>query len=294
MKPAAFDYHAPSSLAEALELLEAHPDAKLLAGGQSLVPVLNFRLAAPSMLIDLNRVPELSAITLERDGALVAGAMTRHRAFEHDAAIRRAQPLAALAVPHIAHTPIRNRGTLGGSLCLADPAAEWPAVALACGAEMSIASASGARCVAAADFFQGLLTTAVGPAEILASVRFPAWPAHRRAGFVEFSRRHGDFAIIGVAAWVELDSSRRAGEARIALFGAADTPVTVPEAAQALAGKSAGPALDHALREAGRIARARIQTRSDNHASAEYRSELIEVLVRRTLEQALGGAAKAA
>lgn len=283
MKPAAFEYRAPTSLEEVFGLLEANPDAKLLAGGQSLVPVLNFRLAAPPLLIDLNRIPALAGVAFERNGALTIGAMTRHRVFETDPRVRRAQPLAAAAVSEIAHVPIRNRGTIGGSLCHADPAAEWPAVALACGAELTIARRGVTRTVPAADFFTGLFSTVVGPGELLTAVRFPAWPERRRHGFVEIARRQGDFAIVGVAATVGLDAQGDAVAARIAVFGAADTPVLAAEAAQALVGRRG----IEAAREAGRIARARIPTRSDHHASAEYRSELIEVLVRRALEQAL-------
>ncbi|MFO1363967.1 MAG: xanthine dehydrogenase family protein subunit M [Burkholderiales bacterium] len=291
MRPAAFDYRAPATLGEALALLAAHPGAKLLAGGQSLVPVLNLRLAAPPLLVDLRRIPELARSVLEHDGALTLGAMTRHRVFERDARVRAAQPLAAAAVPHIAHVAIRNRGTIGGSLCHADPAAEWPAVTLACDAAMTIAGSAGTRTVDAADFFTGLFETAVGTGEILTAVRFPAWPARRRHGFAEVARRHGDFALVGVAAAVDLDERGAVALARIAVFGAADAPVLAQEAAQALVGRRG----EGAAREAGRLARARIAPRSDHHASAEYRSELVEVLVRRALGQALGVApAKAA
>ncbi len=284
MKPAAFDYRAPESLDQALALLAAQPAAKLLAGGQSLVPVLNFRLAAPPLLVDLRRIPGLARIALEPDGALTVGAMARHRVFERDARVRASQPLAAAAVPHIGHVAIRNRGTIGGSLCHADPAAEWPAVALACGATMTIAGPGGTRTVGAEDFFTGLFETAVGAGEILTAVRFPVWPARRRHGFVEVARRHGDFALVGVAAAVDLDELGDVAAARIAVFGAADAPVLAREAAHVLVGRHG----EGAVREASRIARARIPARADHHASAEYRAELIEVLVRRALEQALG------
>ncbi|MFN2645090.1 MAG: xanthine dehydrogenase family protein subunit M, partial [Burkholderiales bacterium] len=191
MKPAAFAYRAPASVEEALALLEANAGAKLLAGGQSLVPVLNFRLASPPVLIDLNRIAALAGIREEPDGTLAIGAMTRHRAVERSALVRRANPLLAAAMPYIAHAQIRNRGTLGGSLAHADPAAELPAVCLACDAELVIQSRHGARRVAAKDFFTGFFTTALGPAEVLVAIRFPAWPAERRAGFAEVSRRHG-------------------------------------------------------------------------------------------------------
>ena len=291
MKPAAFDYRAPESLDEALALLAANPEAKLLAGGQSLVPVLNFRLAAPPLLVDLRRIAELARVAFESDGGLIVGAMTRHRVFETDARVRAAQPLAAVAVPFIAHVAIRNRGTIGGSLCHADPAAEWPALALACSAAMTIAGPGGSRTVVADEFFAGLFETAVRPDEILTAVRFPAWPVRRRHGFAEVARRHGDFALVGVAAAVDLDGQGGVADARIAVFGATDTPVLAREAAQVLVGRRG----TDAAREAGRAARARIPTRSDHHAGAEYRAELVEVLVRRALERALGLApAKAA
>jgi len=286
MKPAAFDYCAPTSLGEALAVLATNPEAKPLAGGQSLVPLLNYRLASPPLLVDLNRIPELAGWQFESDGSLVVGAMTRHRVFETDTRVRAAQPLMALAVRHIAHGPIRTRGTLGGSLCHADPAAEWPAVAIACDAQMRLASSAGERVVPADAFFQGLFTTAVGAGELLTAVRFPAWTQRRRAGLMEFSRRHGDFAIVGVVAWVEADESGSLKDARVVVFGAADVPITVPEAAAVLVGISETAAVE-ATHEVARIARARIPTRADHHASAEFRSELIEVLVRRTLAEAL-------
>lgn len=266
MKPAGFDYHAPTRIDEVLALLARHADAKLLAGGQSLVPVMNFRLATPAHLIDLNRVPGLAGIRPAEDGSLIVGAMTRHREMEHDPLVAAALPLARAAVRHIAHGPIRNRGTIGGSLCHADPAAEWPAVALACDAQMTIVGPTGERAVAARNFFQGLFTTAVGADELLQSIRFPAWPPGRRYGFVEVARRVGDFAIIGVAVIVD------GTHARIVVFGAHDVPVLFETAS---------------LADAPAAARAAIQTRSDHHASAAYRSELVEVLVRRALQQAL-------
>lgn len=285
MKPAAFDYRAPGSLQEALAILDAHAEtAKLLAGGQSLVPVLNFRLASPALLIDLNRIPALAGIREEPDGSLVVGAMTRSRALETSALVRRANPLLHAAMPHIAHAQIRNRGTLGGSLAHADPAAELPAVCVACEAQLTIRNATGARTLAAGDFFTSFFSTALQANEILTEVRFPAWPAARRAGFVEFSRRHGDFALVGVALTIDLDGAGRCAGARIVIFGAEDLPRLMSESAQALQGE-----LPNAKRiaEAARIAGARVVARADHHASAEYRSELVEVLTRRALEQAL-------
>ena len=263
MKPAAFEYRAPRSLDEALHLIDTNREAKLLAGGQSLVPVLNFRLASPPLLIDLNRIGALAGIREEADGALVIGAMTRHRAIEKSQLVRRANPLLSAAMPHIAHAQIRNRGTIGGSLAHADPAAELPAVCVACDAEMLIRHASGTRRVPARQFFRGFFTTALEPNEILASIRFPAWPAHRRHGFVELARRRGDFAIVGVALTAE------GGKADIAIFGAEEVP-------RLFAGERVTPDTP------GSIA-ARCAPRSDHHASADYRRELIEVLTRRAL-----------
>lgn len=285
MKPAPFDYLAPTSLDEALTLLADNPEAKLIAGGQSFVPVMNFRLASPPLLIDLNRIPSLAYIRSDDEG-LHIGAMTRNRAIETSPAVRGANPLLSEAMPWIAHVAIRNRGTIGGSLANADPAAELPAITTVCDAEFTLARRGGTRTVKAGGFFQGLFSTALAPDEILTGVRFPAWPANRRHGFIEVSRRHGDFAIVGAAVTVDLDPNGRVTAARIAVFGAADTPVLVSEAAAALIGKST----IESAREAGRIARARITPRSDHQASSEYRAELIETLVRRALEQALGHA----
>ncbi|MEN3297806.1 MAG: aerobic carbon-monoxide dehydrogenase medium subunit [Burkholderiales bacterium] len=286
MKPPAFNYAAPVTLEAALALLDANGDgAKLLAGGQSLVPVLNLRLASPSLLIDLSRIPEISGIERLDDGSLVVGAMTRHRVLEHSTLVQATHPLIHAATAYIAHVQIRNRGTIGGSLCHADPAAEWAAICVACEAEMTLASRSGTRIVAAADFSLGVYTTALAEQEILAKIRFPAWPAGRRWGFQELSRRHGDFAIVGVACLLDLDAQQRCTRARIVVFGAGDTPTVVSQAAMPLVGDLIGPA---AISEAARVARAHTETRSDHHASAEYRSELVEVLTRRALLQAAG------
>jgi carbon-monoxide dehydrogenase medium subunit len=286
LKPPAFDYAAPSTLGEALALLDADLEgAKVLAGGQSLVPVLNLRLANPSVLIDLNRIAGLSGISRADDGAIVAGAMTRHRAFELSMMVRETHPLLSYAMSYVAHAPIRNRGTIGGSLCHADPAAEWPALCLACEAEMTAVRTTGSRVVSAADFSLGVYTTALAPSEILASVRFPSWPAGRRWGFQELSRRRGDFAIVGVICLLDLDAQEHCTRARIVVFGANDRPVAVSEAARILVG---GRLEQQHILSAASAARARVETRSDPHASAEYRSELVEVLTRRALLQAAG------
>lgn len=286
MKPPAFDYAAPATLAQALALLgENVDDAKLLAGGQSLVPVLNLRLASPSLLIDLNRTAGLSGLSRAEDGALVAGAMTRHRDFEVSRLVRETHPLLGHAMAYVAHAQIRNRGTVGGSLCHADPAAEWPALCLTCEAEMTLATAAGTRVVRSADFSQGVYTTALAANEILTSVRFPAWPPGRRWGFQELSRRRGDFAIVGAIALLDLDAQELCTRARVVVFGASDAPVVVADAAACLVGR---PIEASVIRAAACAAQAQVQTRSDHHASADYRSELVEVLTRRTLSQAAG------
>ncbi len=284
MKPCAFEYAAPVTLAAALAALAAGgDDARLLAGGQSLVPIMNFRLAAPSLLIDLNRVSELAGIEARADGTIRIGAMTRHRAVENSALIKDRLPLLQTAVRYVAHVQIRNRGTIGGSLCHADPAAEWPALCLAADAMFVVASASGRRLIPAADFALGILTTALEPQEILVEILFPAAAAGQRWGFQEASRRRGDFALTGVACTVDFDGIGVVSKARIVVFGASDVPVLSLAAADILVGQP----LDAGLaRRAAQAAAATIAPRSDIHASSEYRTQLIETLTRRALEQA--------
>ena len=265
MKPAAFDYRAPRTLEEALQLVDANREAKVLAGGQSLVPVLNFRLAAPPLLVDLNRIGSLAGIAQLADGGIEIGAMTRTRDIERSEAVQRANPLLHAAIPYIAHAQIRNRGTIGGSLSHADPAAELPAVCVACDAEFTVARKGARRTIRAREFFRGLFTTALEANDILVSIRFPAWPPKRRHGFVEVSRRHGDFAIVGIALVME------EGRADIAVFGAEDAPRLYRGVVDEETPK--------------RVASA-CTPRGDHHASAEYRAELIEVLARRALLQA--------
>jgi carbon-monoxide dehydrogenase medium subunit len=285
MKAAAFDYLAPRRLDEALEALSRHGDeAKLLAGGQSLAPVLALRLASPAVLIDLNRVEGLDGLSIAEDGAVLAGAMVRSRALELSPRLARAQPLIHAAMPWVAHVQIRNRGTLGGSLSHADPSAELPAVALACDATLLLQGPAGVREVAAGSFFQGLFSTALAADEILVAVRFPACPASRRHGFVEIARRHGDYAMLGVALSVDFDAGGRVAAARVVLFGAADIPVRARAVEAALVGETARPAL---ARQVSALATEGLDPRSDHQASAEYRCELAQVLVRRTLEKAL-------
>lgn len=285
VKPPVFDYFSPASVEHALALLGEHGDgARLLAGGQSLMPALNFRLAMPEALIDINAIDALAGVHEAPDGYLVAGAMTRHRFFETSALIGRRLPLVQHAMAFVAHVAIRNRGTIGGSLCHADPSAEWPALCLACEAEMVLQSARGVRRLRAEEFSLGMFTTALAPAEILIQVVFPAWPATRRWGFQEVARRCGDFAIVGVACVLDLDAGGRCSHARIVVFGATDGPVLVPDAVAELVGRV--PA-DGDVCRAARCARDAIDCRSDQHASAEYRSELVQALTERAVVQAL-------
>ena len=285
MKAAAFDYLAPRSLDEAVEALSKHgDDAKLLAGGQSLAPVLALRLASPTILIDLNRVEGLGGLEIEADGSVLAGAMVRSRTLERSPELARAQPLIHAAMPWVAHVQIRNRGTLGGSLSHADPSAELPAVAVACGATLRLQGPSGRREVPAGSFFKGLFTTALASDEILVGVRFPACPAGRRHGCAEIARRHGDYAMLGVALSVDVDAAARVSAATVVLFGAADLPIRAHAVEAALIGEPAVPGL---AEQVAPLATDGLEPRSDHQASAEYRRELARVLVRRTLATAL-------
>lgn len=289
MKPAPFQYYAPSSLQEALELLAAHGyDGKLLAGGQSLVPAMNFRLAQPSVLIDLNNVGELSYLRAAPRGGLAIGAMTRQRTLERSALVAEHAPLVAAAMPYIAHVQIRNRGTLGGSLAHADPAAELPAVMVALDAVFHLASRRGRRTVRAADFYQGLFTTALEADEMLVQIDVPAPEPHSGWAIQEFTRRHGDYAIVGVAARVQLDADGRCQTARLVYLSVGEGPVEAAGAAAALEGQ---PANDQTIRAAAAVAAQEdIEPQGDIHASAPYRRHLAEVLGRRALAEAFGRA----
>jgi len=280
MKPGPFDYHRAESVEQVLELLQQHGyDAKLLAGGQSLVPAMNFRLSMPAVLIDLNRVPGLDGIRVD-DGVLRIGAMARQHAAELSADVARAAPLIAEALPHVAHPQIRNRGTMGGSIAHADPAAELPAVMLALGASFRVHGPGGTRTVAADDFFTGLFATALEPDEMLGEIQVPAAAPGAGSAFLEISRRHGDFALAGLAASVRLDDDGRCAAARIALLGVGEGPALALAAAAALEG-SDGSA--DAIRAAVDAARAEVDPPYDIHASSDYRRHLVGVLVSRAL-----------
>jgi aerobic carbon-monoxide dehydrogenase medium subunit len=278
MKPAPFDYVAPRSLEEAVDALaDGGADAKLLAGGQSLIPLLNFRLARPSLLIDLNRVAELAYIRSQDEGVAI-GAMTRQASLERDAQLRQAQPLLVEAIGHVGHAAIRSRGTLGGSLAHADPAAELPAVAVCLDAQLSIVGPRGRRTVAAEDFFLGYLTTLLEPDEILVETWLPPLRTAAGQAWIEFARRHGDFALAGVAVSLSLDRDQVC-DARIVLTGVGGKPARAREAETLLVG---GSVLERAAAAAD-AARSAIDPDADIHASKEYRTHLAGVLTERAI-----------
>ena len=287
MKPPAFAYHRPGTVEEALALLAEHGDAKPLAGGQSLVPTMNFRLAQPAVLVDLNRLDALAGIA-PSDGGVRLGAMARQRAVERSALVAARAPLLAEALPFVAHPQIRNRGTVGGSLAHADPAAELPAVMVALQARFILRSAAGERTLDAERFFTGLFATALEPGELVAEVELPAPTAGSGSAFEEVARRHGDYALVGVAVQVALDGGGRCAHARIALLSVGDGPTLAPGAAAALAGQLPTP---EAIRAAADAVNADLDPPSDIHASAAYRRQLARVLTRRALTRAFARAA---
>jgi carbon-monoxide dehydrogenase medium subunit len=270
---------------EAISLLAQHGgEAKLLAGGQSLIPAMNFRLARPAILIDLNPVTELSYIHAANGDGLRLGAMTRQRAVERSPVVAKAAPLLHETMPFIAHPQIRNRGTVGGSIAHADPAAELPAVAVALDARCKVVSRRGSRTIAAGEFFTGLFSTALAPDELLVEIVLPAAGARSGWAFIEVARRHGDYALVGVAAAVSLDSQGRCRAARIGLLSVGDGPVLAAEAAKLLIGQQPSP---DAIRAAADAAASRdVDPSGDIHASAAYRRHLVGVLTRRALSRA--------
>jgi carbon-monoxide dehydrogenase medium subunit len=290
MKPAPFKYYAPTTTQEALALLAQHGyDAKVLAGGQSLIPTMNFRLAQPSVLVDLNHIPELFYIEPDRKtGGVLVGAMTRESQVEHDPLIAERAPLVHETMPHIAHPQIRNRGTFGGCLAHADPAAELPAVGLALNARFRVRSQTGERWIPANEFFIGFFTTALQPDELLVEVALPPVPdsANRRSGwsFQEVARRHGDYALVGVATLVTLDDRGGCEQARLVFLSVGDGPVEAKQAAETLRGQA--PTREAIRAAAETAASADVDPSGDIHATADYRRHLVRVLTRRSLEQA--------
>ncbi len=283
MKPAAFAYAAPDTVEETLALLgEYGADAKLLAGGQSLMPLLNMRLARPSVLIDLNRVAALDYIT-SANGEVRIGALTRQRAAERSRVVAAHLPLVTEALRWVGHAQIRNRGTIGGSLAHADPSAELPAVASALGATFVIAGQGGERLLSPEEFFVTYLTTAIEPTEVLTEVRFPAMPTGVGCAFVEVARRHGDFALVGAAAVVHPAGGGRYRDVRLAFTGVGPTPVRLKEAEAALEGEKFEEDL---LAGVARLVAERLDPESDIQASAEYRKHVAGMVARRALAAA--------
>ncbi|CAB4363982.1 MAG: xanthine dehydrogenase family protein subunit M [Actinobacteria bacterium] len=279
MKPSSFNYHAPTRVEEATALLAEHGDgAKVLAGGQSLVPMLSLRLASFEHLVDLNKVDGLSAI--ERvNGHLRVGAIVRQAVAEHSADVAASVPLLSKALPHIGHFQIRNRGTVGGSIAHADPASELPAVALALDATIEAAGPGGTRKIAAADFFVSTWQTALADDEILSAVEFPVWGPGSGFAVEELTRRHGDFALAGAVVGVQV-SGDTVTKATIGLFGVGPTPLRASAAEAALlSGADAA--------EAGKVAASHISPVDDIHASGAYRTQVTAVIVRRAIEAAL-------
>lgn len=292
MKPAPFAYRAPDSLDEALHLLSEHGDeAKVLAGGQSLVPMMSFRLAQPSYLVDAGRIPGLAGVHETEDGGLRLGAMTRLRELERDPRVAASAPLLRLAVPYIAHPQIRNRGTVGGSLAHADPAAELPALAVALDARLRIRSSTGERWVAATDFFVGLLTTCLEPTEMVVEVELPPAPSRTGWAFQEVARRHGDYAQVGLAAGLTLDDAGRIARCRLVFLSAGDLPIEANRACEALTGREPDEEIFAAAAE---TAQGEIDPSDDIHASAAFKRHLAAVLTRRTLAEAAARAREAA
>jgi len=284
VKPAAFEYFAPATVDQALALLAAHGgEAKPLAGGQSLIPAMNFRLARPRALVDLNRIAELSYIRSAKGGTTI-GAMTRQRAVEQSDVVTRGAPLLAEAMPAIAHPQIRNRGTIGGSLAHADPSAELPAVMLALDAAFRARSVTGERTIPASEFFKGMLETALAPDELLVEIGLRPMPDRSGTAFLEVARRHGDYALVGIAVVVTLDGQGRCKAARIALLSVGDGPVLAVEAGKTLTGQV--PSAEMVRAAADAAATRDVDPPSDIHASAAYRRRLVAVLTRRALGRA--------
>lgn len=292
MKPAPFDYVAARSLDEALALLaDAAGDAKLLAGGQSLIPVLNFRLAQPAKLIDLNGVPDLDFVRAVDGGSLRLGALVRHRRLERDPLIARWAPLVHETAPHIAHPQIRNRGTLGGSLAHADPAAELPAVALALNARFLLKRRGGERWIEAGDFFTGLFATAIEPDEMLVEIDLPALAPRTGTAFLEAARRHGDYAMAGVAATLTLDDDGACRAVRLVYLSVGEGPVLGLQAMQSLDGEA--PTEARIAAAAALAGEADVAPLGDIHASTDFKRHLVRVLTARALRSAVQRAQEA-
>jgi carbon-monoxide dehydrogenase medium subunit len=287
MKLPPFEYACPTTINEAVALLASHDgEAKPLAGGQSLVPMLAFRVASPSLLVDLRKLAELRQIKIADDGVTL-GAMARWRDILDDARLRKAHPLLVAAVEHVAHYQIRNRGTVGGSIAHADPAAEMPGIVVTCEAKIAVVGKAGARVIDAANFFQGPLMTALKADEIITEIRLPAWPAKRRFGFQEFARRRGDFALAAAMLFYDEEggkaSNAQAFNAHVGAIGVADRPLRLPAVEQVLNGNTIDEAI---IAKAESAASASVDPDDDIHAGGAYRKALIGVMVERALKSA--------
>jgi aerobic carbon-monoxide dehydrogenase medium subunit len=278
VKPAPFAYQKARSLDEAVALLGEHAEARLLAGGQSLIATLNMRLSAPSLLVDINGIGGLDRIDV-KGGMVEIGALVRHAQAERSETIAKHVPLIARAMPHIAHPAIRNRGTLGGSVAFADPAAELPACLLALDGEVEATGPQGKRTIKAQDFFKGLFETALSPHDVLTAIRLPAASANTRVGFAELARRHGDYAIVGLAASARANGQGLA-DVRLAYFGVGATPVRASKAEEALAG---GTIDDKRLDAA--VAALDLEPHDDIQATAQVKKHLAGVLLKRVAKQ---------
>lgn len=285
MKLPDVDYIRPKTLKEALDLLSAHgDDAKLIAGGQSLMPMLAFRLLAPKILIDLAGLSELRGIEITESGVRL-GARTTWHDIERHPSLKSAHPLLAAAIGHVAHYQIRNRGTAGGSLAHCDPVAEFPTLVVTCGAEVVVAGQDGERIIPAADFVMGPMTTALAADEIIVQIRFPAWPQARRWGFEEFARRRGDFAMAAAAVFYDLDGDQRALDPHVGIIGDADGARRLTDVEDLLAGQRITRSL---LTEARALAERSTTPSEDIHAPAPYRRALIGTMVERALAASAG------
>jgi aerobic carbon-monoxide dehydrogenase medium subunit len=282
MKPAPFEYQAPATLREAIDLLASDPEATVIAGGQSLMPVLAFRLAAPSMLVDLRRVPGLGNIAIG-DGGVRLGALVRWRDIEEDQRLEIAHPLLREAIAHVGHYQIRNRGTVGGSLAHADSAAELPGIAVTCDAEITLVRAAGARTIHAGDFFTGPLSTVRRPEEIITELHLPFWPGNRRWAFQEFAQRQGDFALAGIALFYDADQHGQVSNAHVGVIGACNRPQRLPEVETLLNGH---PVDEGLIRQAAATAAQAIDPLEDFHIDNAYRRALVATLVDRGLRAA--------
>ena len=282
MKLPPFDYACPTTLPEAIQLLASNDDAKAIAGGQSLVPMLAFRLSQPSLLVDLRKLADLRGIRIS-DAGVTLGAMVRWRDIEDDERLETAHPLLKAAISHVAHYQIRNRGTVGGSIAHADPAAEMPGIAMTCDAEIAVVGKSGARVIQAADFFQGALTTALTTDEIIVEIRLPAWPAGRRWGFQEFARRRGDFAMAAAAVFYDQDERGKARNAHVGVIGVGDRPLRLTAVEDVLNGE---PIDEATIAKADAATSAAVDPQDDIHASAAYRRSLVGTMVERALRSA--------